>query len=135
MHNNQVREIGNFYNLESKIQLETFDLSHNQVSLISKTFVPDSIKYFIIASNQLTTVEPGTFEDKYQLIRADLSSNQLSELDLNAVTLPVSDEAGDDDETVAELLLAGNPFFCDCMMDWLLSVDTMTPKRKYPKVR
>ena len=136
MHKNQVREIGNFYNIESKIKLETLDLSHNQVSLISRSSVPDSIKYFIIASNQLTTVEPGTFENKYQLIRADLSSNQLSELDLNAVTLPVFDEAdADADASVAELLLAGNPFFCDCAMDWLLSVDTMTPKRKYPKVR
>ncbi|KAF0286989.1 Toll-like receptor 6 [Amphibalanus amphitrite] len=135
MHKNQLREIGNFYNRESKMKLETLDLSHNQVSLITSASVPDSIKYFIIAGNQLLTVEPGTFENKYQLIRADLSSNQLSELDLNAVTLPVPEAAeGEDDESVAELLLAGNPFFCDCNMDWLLRVDTMTPKRKFPKV-
>ena len=144
MHKNQVREIGNFYNIESKIKLETLDISHNQVSLISSSSVPDSIKYFIIASNQLTTVEPGTFENKYQLIRADLSSNQLGELARDAVALPggadvspvavaSSSKTADGTAAPAELLLAGNPFVCNCQMDWLLAKNATTNKR-YPKV-
>ncbi|XP_037079541.1 toll-like receptor 6, partial [Pollicipes pollicipes] len=130
LHNNRIRKIGNFYNIESKIKLETLDLSHNEVSHLAAASVPDGIKYFILASNQLTTVELGTFEAKSRLIRADFSSNQLSELDLQAVTL-----AGSEDSVApAELLLAGNPFFCDCAMDWLLTIDTMTPRHKYPQV-
>ena len=34
----------------------------------------------------------------------------------------------------AELLLAGNPFFCDCQMDWLHTINTVLPRSKYPKV-
>ncbi|KAF0287755.1 Toll-like receptor 6 [Amphibalanus amphitrite] len=144
IHKNQVREIGNFYNIESVIRLETLDISHNQVSLIGSSSVPDSIKYFIIASNQLTTVEPGTFENKRQLIRADLSSNQLSELAQDAVTLPRDDDEGsvtvntasdhaEGSAKHAELLLAGNPFVCNCHMDWLLAKNATSNKR-YPKV-
>ena len=135
LHRNHLKEIGNFYNIESKIKLETLDLSFNQVSHITRASVPDSIKYFILASNRLATVEPGTFQSKRQLIRADLSSNQLSELDLKAITLPGGDTAaaGEADQE-AELLLAGNPFFCDCQMDWLHTINTVLPRRKYPKV-
>ena len=136
LHRNHLKEIGNFYNIESKIKLETLDLSFNQVSHINRASVPDSIKYFILASNRLATVEPGTFEAKRQLIRADLSSNQLSELDLKAITLPGGDAAAQAQEAdqEAELLLAGNPFFCDCQMDWLHTINTVLPRRKYPKV-
>ncbi|XP_037079539.1 toll-like receptor Tollo, partial [Pollicipes pollicipes] len=132
LRKNQLKVIGNFYNIESKIKLETLDLSHNQISSINRASVPDSIKYLILTSNQLTTVELGTFEAKSRLIRADLSSNQLSQLELKAITLPSADETKD--KEAAEVLLAGNPFFCNCRMDWLHTINSILSRRKYPRV-
>ena len=122
LHRNQIREIGNFYRLEDKIEMRTFDLSHNQVSHIGRSAVPDGIEYFILAGNRLETVEPGTFEAKRRLVRADLSANQLSQLDAQAVRLP-----DDHEDQAADLLLGGNPLLCDCTMDWLLKLTTATP--------
>ncbi|XP_043213540.1 toll-like receptor 6 [Amphibalanus amphitrite] len=121
LHRNQIREIGNFYRLESKMELRTIDLSHNQVSHLGRSAVPDAVEYFILAGNRLETVEPGTFEAKRRLVRVDLSANQLSQLDAQAVRLP--DDHGD---RPADLLLGGNPLLCDCSMDWVLTMATAT---------
>ncbi|XP_037080480.1 toll-like receptor 6 [Pollicipes pollicipes] len=130
MHKNRLREIGNFYNVESVIKLNTLDLSHNHVSLISRSSVPDGIKYLILANNQLTTVEPGTFEAKSQLIRADFSANQLTELSLEAVALPKDGGR----QPPAAILLGGNPLLCSCATDWILSTDHLTAGNNVPEV-
>lgn len=140
LHQNRIKIVGNFYSIHDKISLETLDLSFNEIEQIDSTSVPDSIKYFIISSNRLSQVKPGTLLQKTQLVRLDLSSNELSQLSLQAITTNISAANGTETEQNpnsdprAHLLIGGNPFVCDCTMDWLVNINSMTPSRMFPKL-
>lgn len=71
-----------------------------------------------------------TFLDKSSLARVDMYANEISKLDLNGLHLgPMPDN-----KTLPEFYIGGNPFDCDCTMEWLQMINNMTGMRQYPRI-
>lgn len=115
VHGNYIEALGNYYKLINEITITTLDASHNRITEIGPTSVPNSIELFFVNNNLIRTVYPNTFIDKINLTRVDLYSNAINKLHVHAVrTAPMLLK-----KTVPEFYLGGNPFECDCSMGWL----------------
>ncbi|KPM09626.1 Toll/interleukin-1 receptor-like protein [Sarcoptes scabiei] len=115
LHQNLIENLGNYFEIESELKLRTLDASSNRLTDIDASSLPDSIELVMLNNNQLRKVAPFTFLKKDNLTRADLSSNQLSTLDLNALRLSKVPTR----RPLPEFSIAGNPFVCDCNIEWL----------------
>lgn len=129
LHANYIEELGNYYKLQEEISLKTLDASHNRLSEIGPMAVPNSIELLFINNNMINTVQPNTFVDKINLTRVDLYSNALNKIHLHTLRLAPIPPA----KPLPEFYLGGNPFECDCTMDWLQSVNNLTA-RQHPRV-
>uniref|UniRef100_A0A1Y1LF69 TIR domain-containing protein n=1 Tax=Photinus pyralis TaxID=7054 RepID=A0A1Y1LF69_PHOPY len=130
MHKNNVKEIGNHYALDLELQLQTLDASFNKLTKLSSVSVPSSIELLFLNDNLISVVEPHTFLRKTNLTRADLYANQIVSMDLNALRLtPV-----DPDRPLPEFYIGGNPFQCDCTMEWLQRINKLDHLRQHPRV-
>lgn len=130
IHGNYIEELGNYYKLRGEqINVKTLDVSHNRITEIGPMSVPNSIELLFINNNLLTAIQPNTFVDKVNLSRVDLYSNAIRKLHLHTLRLaPVPPT-----KPLAEFYLGGNPFECDCSMDWLLSINNMSG-RQHPRL-
>ncbi|CAG0888736.1 unnamed protein product, partial [Cyprideis torosa] len=131
LHKNGIKKLGNYYHLNNVLNLHTLDASFNKITEIDRESVPDSIEVVFLNDNLISSIEEHTFRDKRNLTRVDLFANQLSTLDFNALVL------GDDSEirTSPEFYIGGNPFKCDCQMDWLQRLSTSAaPSASHPKI-
>lgn len=129
LHANYIEELGNYYKLQEEISLKTLDASHNRLSEIGPMAVPNSIELLFINNNMINTVQPNTFVDKVNLTRVDLYSNALNKIHLHTLRLAPIPAT----KPLPEFYLGGNPFECDCTMDWLQSVNNLTA-RQHPRV-
>ncbi|CAL4124637.1 unnamed protein product [Meganyctiphanes norvegica] len=130
IHKNQIRDLGNYFNIESKIELITLDASHNHLEILGPSSIPNSCELLFVNSNKITNIVPGTFAEKKKLSMVDLYDNLLSKLDLNSIILPVIGE----NKNLPEFYIGGNPIFCDCHMEWLHRVHQISSLRQYPRV-
>lgn len=129
LHANYIEELGNYYKLQEEISLKTLDASHNRLAEIGPMSVPNSIELLFINNNLVSVVQPNTFVDKVNLTRVDLYSNALTKIHLHTLRLaPIPPT-----KPLPEFYLGGNPFECDCSMDWLQSVNNLTA-RQHPRV-
>ncbi|KAM7354955.1 toll-like receptor 6 [Cochliomyia hominivorax] len=129
LHKNRLAELSNRFGLDSQIRLQTLDASFNQIQRISPSSVPNSIELLFINDNLLTTVDPDTFMHKTNLTRVDLYANQISTLDIKSLRiLPVPDH-----RALPEFYIGGNPFTCDCNIDWLQKINHIK-SRQYPRI-
>lgn len=129
LHANYIEELGNYYKLQEEISLKTLDSSHNRLSEIGPMAVPNSIELLFINNNMINSIQPNTFIDKVNLTRVDLYSNALTKIHLHTLRLaPIAPS-----KSLPEFYLGGNPFECDCTMDWLQSVNNLTA-RQHPRV-
>lgn len=130
LHKNNIRELGNRYNLDYELKLEQLDASFNKISKISASSVPSGIQLLFMNDNLISIVEPHTFIKKTNLSRVDLYANQISSMDLNALRLtPV-----DPEKPLPEFYIGGNPFQCDCTMEWLQRINKLDHLRQHPRV-
>ncbi|XP_030751575.1 toll-like receptor 6 [Sitophilus oryzae] len=130
LHNNNIRELGNKYNLDFELKLEQLDASFNKISKINSASVPSSIEQLFLNDNLISIVEPHTFVKKTNLTRVDLYANQIASMDLKALRLtPV-----DPEKNLPEFYIGGNPFQCDCTMEWLQRINKLDHLRQHPKV-
>lgn len=130
IHGNFIEHLANYYKIQDQIRVKTLDASHNRISEIGPMSIPNSAELVFINNNFIRTVHPNTFLDKTSLARVDMYANELVKLDLNSLLLaPVSGN-----RSLPELYLGGNPFHCDCTMEWLQRINNMTAMRQYPKV-
>lgn len=129
IHGNYIEALGNYYKLQEEIRVTTLDASHNRITEIGAMSVPNSIELIFINNNIITQVHPNTFVDKTKLTRVDLYANALSKLQLNSLRVaPVATE-----KPIPEFYLGGNPFECDCSMEWLQRINNMTT-RQHPRI-
>ncbi|XP_054270602.1 toll-like receptor 7 [Macrosteles quadrilineatus] len=129
IHGNYIEKLGNYYKIQ-ELHIKTLDASHNRISELNELSIPNSAEVVFINNNFITNVKVNTFFDKTNLARVDMYANELTKLDLNALRLyPV-----DQNKSLPEFYLGGNPFHCDCSMDWLPVINNMTAVRQYPRI-
>ncbi|XP_030387784.1 toll-like receptor 7 [Scaptodrosophila lebanonensis] len=129
IHGNYIEALGNYYKLQEEIRVKTLDASHNRITEIGPMSIPNTIELLFINNNLIGNVHPNAFVDKTNLARVDLYANQLSKLQLQQLRVaPVAAE-----KQLPEFYLGGNPFECDCTMDWLQRINNLTT-RQHPRV-
>uniref|UniRef100_A0A2A4JD34 TIR domain-containing protein n=1 Tax=Heliothis virescens TaxID=7102 RepID=A0A2A4JD34_HELVI len=130
IHGNFIEHLGNYYKLQDEIRIKTLDVSHNRIAEISPMAIPNSVELLFINNNFLNNIHVNTFFDKKNLTRVDMYANELVHLELNSMrlaTVPVN-------KSLPEFYIGGNPFQCDCTMEWLPIINNMTAMRQYPRV-
>ncbi|KAH8270843.1 hypothetical protein KR018_006826 [Drosophila ironensis] len=129
IHGNYIEALGNYYKLQEEIRVKTLDASHNRITEIGPMSIPNTIELLFINNNLIGNVQPNAFVDKANLARVDLYANQLSKLQLQQLRVaPVVAP-----KPLPEFYLGGNPFECDCTMDWLQRINNLTT-RQHPRV-
>ncbi|KAH8389270.1 hypothetical protein KR200_007476 [Drosophila serrata] len=129
IHGNYIEALGNYYKLQEEIRVKTLDASHNRITEIGPMSIPNTIELLFINNNLIGSVLPNAFVDKANLARVDLYANQLSKLQLQQLRVaPVVAP-----KPLPEFYLGGNPFECDCTMDWLQRINNLTT-RQHPRV-
>ncbi|CAG9134958.1 hypothetical protein JYU34_017600 [Plutella xylostella] len=130
VHGNFIEHLGNYYKLQDEIRIKTLDVSHNRIVEISPMAIPNSVELLFINNNYLNNIQVNTFFDKKNLTRVDMYANEIVHLDLNSLRLsPVPSN-----KSLPEFYIGGNPFQCDCTMEWLPIINNMTTMRQYPRV-
>lgn len=128
MHKNYLTELSNKNG--AAIKIRNLDVRYNYLTYISPASVPDTVEILLMNDNQIMTVESGTFLKKVNLTRADMYANQIGQLDINALRLsPVHPG-----RQLPEFYIGGNPFQCDCKMEWLQRINQLADLRQYPLV-
>lgn len=130
LHSNSIRELGNRYLLDGELQIQTLDASFNKLTSITAVSIPNSVELLFLNNNLITHVEPHTFLKKVNLTRVDLYANEIISMELNALRLsPV-----DPERPLPEFYIGGNPFQCDCTMEWLQRINALDHLRQHPRV-
>uniref|UniRef100_A0A8D9ETU7 Protein toll n=1 Tax=Cacopsylla melanoneura TaxID=428564 RepID=A0A8D9ETU7_9HEMI len=127
---NEVREIGNFYDLNSDLLIQTLYISSNNLTILKHNMVPDSLELLFVDNNQIQLVELYTFKNKTNLMEVDLRGNMLSHLDLYSIL--ISEVKGR--KVVPKFFLGENPFECDCKMEWLQRAHAIHKEGFYPEI-
>nr|AGK40936.1 toll-7 [Nilaparvata lugens] len=129
VHGNYIEKLANYYKLQDELHIKTLDASHNRITELNELSIPNSVEVVFINNNFISQVKVNTFLEKRNLARVDMYANELTRLDLNALRLaPVPEN-----RTLPEFYLGGNPFHCDCSMDWLPVINNMS-LRQHPRV-
>ncbi|XP_065200545.1 toll-like receptor 6 [Planococcus citri] len=119
VHGNLIEHLNNQHRVKTSIQ--TLDASFNKLAKIVTTSIPDSVELLFLNDNRITFVEPHTFANKANLTRVDMYANEISNLDLAALQLSSVPQ----DRPLPEFYIGGNPFHCDCTMEWLQRINKL----------
>ncbi|CAG9857202.1 unnamed protein product [Phyllotreta striolata] len=130
MHDNQVPELANYYDVRNNLKIKMLDASYNLITEIKENSVPNSVETLYLNNNKISKVHVNTFNNKNNLEKVVLYGNELRFLDLAALNLsPVADN-----KDLPQFYIGDNPFYCDCKMDWLLRINHLSNLRHYPQV-
>ncbi|XP_023709383.1 toll-like receptor 6 [Cryptotermes secundus] len=130
LHKNYIKELGNHYELGSELRIQTLDASFNKLTRVTANSIPNSVELLFLNDNLITTVEQHTFLKKTNLTRVDLYANQIVSMDLSALRLTLVDK----DRPLPNFYIGGNPFQCDCTMEWLQRINKLGHLRQHPHV-
>lgn len=136
---NYIELLANYYNLQDEIRIKTLDASHNRIKEIGQMNVPNSIEMLFINNNHIKKIHANTFIDKSNLIRVDLYANSLHKLQMHqlriapSIAAKMSNSSNGEKQPLPEFYLGGNPFECDCSMEWLTRINNFT-SRQHPKI-
>ncbi|XP_044738100.1 toll-like receptor Tollo [Chrysoperla carnea] len=130
IHANKIAELGNYFEIESTLQLSTFDASSNKLTEITGSAIPNSVEMLFLNDNLITKVQSYTFFKKPNLTRVDLFGNKITSLDPNSLRI----SAVPLDKPLPEFHIGDNPYQCDCTMEWLQKVNSGNRARTQPKL-
>ncbi|XP_076387505.1 toll-like receptor 7 [Megachile rotundata] len=129
IHGNFIESLGNYYEIRDT-KVKTLDASHNRITELTPLSVPDSVELLFINNNYISVVRPNTFTDKVNLTRVDMYANMIETMELTSLLLTKVPE----DKPLPEFYIGGNPFNCNCSMDWLPSINNQTSTGEYPRI-
>lgn len=134
IHLNQVAELGNYFQLDEPLSLQTLDASFNRLTELTASMLPDSLQVVSLNDNLIRTVQPYAFFRKENLSRVDLYANHIQQLDQNALRISSGAAAHLGGKPLPEFYIGGNPFECDCHMEWIQRINTPDHLRQHPRV-
>lgn len=130
IHSNQIEELGNYFEIESTLSLSTFDASSNKLTEITGSAIPNSVEVLFLNDNLISKVQSYTFFKKPNLTRVDLFGNKITNLDPNSLRI----SAVPAEKELPEFYIGGNPYQCDCTMEWLQKINAGNRARTQPKL-
>ncbi|EEB11359.1 toll, putative [Pediculus humanus corporis] len=130
IHANRITELGNYFEIESHLRLSTFDASANKLTEITGSAIPDSVELLFLNDNLISKVQSYTFFKKPNLTRVDLYGNKITSLNPNSLRI----SAVPADKLLPEFYIGGNPYECDCTMEWLQKSNQENRARNQPKL-
>uniref|UniRef100_A0A0K2TAB3 Tolllike receptor 6 [Tribolium castaneum] n=1 Tax=Lepeophtheirus salmonis TaxID=72036 RepID=A0A0K2TAB3_LEPSM len=130
LRRNAIEELGNYYTLLSRFNLKTLDAGHNYIKKLTKSSLPSSLEVISLNDNEIQFLEEHIFANKNNLIKVDLRNNELDSLSLDALTIGKVINQKD----LPEFHLSGNPFNCDCNLEWLPRNHEISISGHHPKV-
>ncbi|ENN81284.1 toll-like receptor Tollo [Dendroctonus ponderosae] len=130
IHSNLIEELGNYFEIESTLSLKTFDASSNKLTEITGSAIPNSVEVLLLNDNLISKVQSYTFFKKPNLTRVDLFGNKITSLDPNSLRI----SAVPPEKELPEFYIGGNPYRCDCTMEWLQKVNSVNRARTQPKL-
>lgn len=141
IHGNYIESLSNYYKLQDEIRIKTLDASHNRISEIGQMNVPNSIELLFINNNHISKIHANAFIDKANLTRVDMYANSLHKLQIQqlriapSIALKTINGSGivGEKQPLPEFYLGGNPFECDCTMEWLTRINNFTA-RQHPRI-
>jgi len=134
IHLNQVAELGNYFQLDESLALQTLDASFNRLTELTASMLPDSLQVVSLNDNLIRTVQPYAFFRKENLSRVDLYANHIQQLDQNALRISSGSSSSSSSKPLPEFYIGGNPFECDCHMEWIQRINTPDHLRQHPRV-
>ncbi|KAJ2951171.1 hypothetical protein O0L34_g5563 [Tuta absoluta] len=104
-----------------------FELARGVFHRLDQLLVLD-LSYNLLSSAH---IDGGTFVGLIRLVILNLSNNALTRIDdINSLRLsPVPSN-----KSLPEFYIGGNPFDCDCSMEWLPLINNMTAMRQHPRI-
>lgn len=126
IHGNQISELGNYFEIESQLHLTYFDASSNKLTEITGNAIPDSVENLFLTNNLISKVQSYTFFKKPNLTRVDLVGNRLKSI--TQIALRISPIPAH--KNIPDFYIGGNPFQCDCTMQWLQSYSVNKERNK-----
>ncbi|XP_037080570.1 toll-like receptor 6 [Pollicipes pollicipes] len=130
LHKNEISELENREDIADQMSIRTLDVSFNRLTKLSAKNLPKSAELLLLNDNLITSVEHYTFFLMANLSRVDLFANQITRMDLNALRLNMPNGT----ETVAKFYIGGNPFICDCTLEWLQRYNMINLFLHYPRI-
>ncbi|KAL1500860.1 hypothetical protein ABEB36_006284 [Hypothenemus hampei] len=130
MHDNEIPELGNYFDVRNSLQIKMLDVSFNLIGQIQENSIPDSVETLYLQHNKISSVAPNSFANKPNLEKVVLYGNNIRYLDLAALNLTPLIETKD----LPQFYIGNNPFYCDCKMEWLLRINHLSNLRQYPQV-
>ncbi|KAG8189464.1 hypothetical protein JTE90_018117 [Oedothorax gibbosus] len=128
MHSNEIKTLSNYYELEDTLKLRELDVSFNHISEISSISFPNHISKLKINNNHISIVKPFTFMAKVNLSFVNMADNNIETLDINAFRLNANALGK------PNFAISGNPFFCDCNVEWLQHMNKIDGTFKHPHI-
>lgn len=120
IHANRVKKLGNYFEIESQLALTNFDASSNLLTEITGSAIPSSMEIMYLNDNLISKVQSYSFFKKPNITRVDLFGNKITTLDPNALRISIVPQS----RQLPEFYIGGNPYLCDCNLDWLQNVNT-----------
>ncbi|XP_047531220.1 toll-like receptor 6 [Vanessa atalanta] len=124
--------INTFHNndMNSNVNIKLLDLSFNNITELIVTSIPKSVQKLYLNNNYISHIQVGVFSKLQRLSTVTLNNNKIVQLDMNAFRLDQIDE----DNDLPEFFISGNPFVCDCSMEWIQRINYLSHSRQYPRV-
>ncbi|XP_015917704.1 toll-like receptor Tollo [Parasteatoda tepidariorum] len=130
LHSNEIEILGNYYELENTLQLVQIDVSYNYLVDVNGASFPNKIKVIRINNNRISNIHPFTFIAKSNLTYVDISNNKIQNLDINTFRLNQNTLK----KPLPQFAISGNPFFCDCNMEWLHHINKPDGSNNFPRI-
>ena len=94
LHDNQIEELGNYYQLGDGFSLQTIDASHNKIRKLSPSSFLSSLQIITLNNNQIEEISANTFVQMDSLSRVQLQHNRLVTLQLQALAVRQREQDG-----------------------------------------